>query len=51
MNALSKTGKAYDMKINFKETKVIIGCRNGIKREGGYSIKIIIKGQWVEQAN
>ena len=43
MDALSKTGKEYDMKINVKKTKVIRVCRNGSKREGGYSINTMIE--------
>ena len=43
MDALSKTGKEYDMKINFKKTKVMRFCRNEIKREGVYSINIMIE--------
>ena len=48
MDALSKTGKEYDMKINVKKTKVMRVCRNGSKREGGNSINILIEGQLVE---
>ena len=51
MEALSKTGKEYDMKINVKKTKVMRFYRNGNKREGGKSIKIIIEEQWVVQGN
>ena len=51
MDALSKTGKEYDMKINVKKTKVMRVCKNGSKREGGNSINIMIEGQWVEQVN
>ena len=39
------------MKINVKKTKVMRGCRNGSKREGGNSIDIIIGREWVEQVN
>ena len=39
------------MKINAKKTKVMGVCRNGSKREGGNSIKIMIEGQLVEQVN
>ena len=31
MDALSKTGKEYDMKINVKKIKVMRVCRNGSK--------------------
>ena len=51
MDALSKTGKEYDMKINVKKTKVMRVCRNGSKREGSNSINILIEGQLVEQVN
>ena len=51
MDALNKTGKEYDMKINVKKTKVMRVCRNGSKREGGNSINILIEGQLVEQVN
>ena len=51
MDALSKTGKEYDMKINVKKTKVMRLCRNGCKREGGNPINIKIEGQEIEQVN
>ena len=51
MEALSKTGKKYDMKINFKKTKVMRVCRDGSKREGGNAINITIDVQVVEQVN
>ena len=35
MDALSKTEKEYDMKINVKKTKVMRVCMNESKREGG----------------
>ena len=34
MDALSKTGKEYDNKINVKKINVMRVCRNGSKREG-----------------
>ena len=51
MDALSKTRKEYDMKINVKKTKVMRVCRNGRKRDGRYSINIIIEGKLKEQVN
>ena len=35
MDALSKTGKEYDMNINVIKTKAMRVCSNGRKREGG----------------
>ena len=51
MDALSKTGKKCDIKINVKKTKVMRVCRDGSKREGGNAIKITIGEQVVEQVN
>ena len=45
MDALSKTGKEYDMKIKVKKTKDMRICRNGSKREGGNSINKMKEGQ------
>ena len=36
MDALSKIGIEYDMKLNVKKTKVMKVCMDGSKREGGY---------------
>ena len=49
MDALSKTGKEYDIKITVKNTKVMRVCRNRSKRKRGNSINIMIDRQWVEQ--
>ena len=51
MDALSETGKKYDMKINVNKTKVVIIRRDGSKREGGNAINLTIDGQEVEQVN
>ena len=48
MNALSETGKEYDMKINVKRTKVMRVCRNGSKREGDNSINTTIERHWFD---
>ena len=50
-DALRKTGKEYDMKINVKKTRVMRACGNESKREGGISLKIMIEGQGVEQVH
>ena len=43
--ALSETGKEYDIKINVKKTKMMRVGRNGSKREGSNSINILIEGR------
>ena len=47
MDALRKTGKEYNIKIN---VKMIKACRDGNKREGGDLINVKINEQEVEQA-
>ena len=45
MDALSKTAKEYDMKINVKRTKVMRVCREGSKSEGSKPIDISISNR------
>ena len=45
IEALSKIGREYNMKINVKNTIVMRVCRNGSKREGCNSINIMIGEQ------
>ena len=35
------------MKINVKKTTLMRVCRSGSKREGGHSIILMLKGQWI----
>ena len=51
MDALTRVGKLYDMKINVKKTKVMRVCRHGNEREGRNSLNIMIDGEKVEQVN